>query len=194
MSIGAFIRAAVLPPLVLLALGGCATPGEPATVGSAPAAGSEAEQLAVALVQADEAFAAGDRTRLASALQRFDTLGGRPVEQGGEDLRQWRAAAPGTVPMRGRTLGPGYRSGRLPAGQSEQIEQVFLSGQRASVAVSAPGGAQLSLQVQDRRDAAVCGKQGNPSHCQWVPTFTDRYRIRIANPGRSEVRYYLVVE
>lgn len=193
MNIGSQICAAGLPLLGACALGACAAHAGADSVASA-SSGSSAERLAVVLVEADEAFAARDTRLLTAALQRFDALGGRPAEQGGDELRLWRAALPQTAPMRGRTLGPGYRSGRLSAGQSEQIEQVFLSGQRASVAVSAPGGVQLSLQVQDRRDAAVCGKEGNPSHCQWVPTFTDRYRIRIANPGRTDVRYYLVVE
>ena len=95
--------------------------------------------------------------------------------------------------MRGRPLGPGFRSGSLPPGESEQLEQVFLSGKRASVALSAPSGARLKLEVADRSQEAVCGKEGNPTHCQWVPLFTDRYRIRIVNPGRTEVRYFLVV-
>jgi hypothetical protein len=95
--------------------------------------------------------------------------------------------------MRGRSLGPGYRSGQLRAGRSEQLEQVFLSGTRASVALSAPSGARLRLEVQDRSDDAVCGKEGNPNHCQWVPLFTGRYRIRIVNPGATAVRYFLVV-
>ena len=70
---------------------------------------------------------------------------------------------------------------------------MFLSGKRASVALSAPSGARLKLEVEDRSEEAVCGKEGNPNHCQWVPLFTDRYRIRIINPGATSVRYFLVV-
>ena len=96
--------------------------------------------------------------------------------------------------MRGRPLGPGYRSGQVSPGSSEQIEQVFLSGKRASVALSIPGRGQLTLQVQNGREEPVCGNEGTTSHCQWVPIFTDRYRIKIANPGRTAVRYFLVVQ
>ena len=96
--------------------------------------------------------------------------------------------------MRGRPLGPGYRSGEVSPGGSEQIEQVFLSGKRASVALSIPGRGQLTLHVQNGREEPVCGQAGTASRCQWVPVFTDRYRIKIANPGRTAVRYFLVVQ
>ena len=109
-------------------------------------------------------------------------------------MGEWRQAVAQNPPMRGRPLGPGFRSGRLSPGSSELLEQVFLSGKRASVALTAPNNARLTLEVQDRREAEVCGREGNPSHCQWVPLFTDRYRIRIANPGPAAVKYFLVVE
>ncbi len=184
-------------PIAALALAGCASApdccSQPES-SSSVAASSVAERLVVALVDADLAFARGDKGRLTEALRRIDSLGGRPLDQTSSDIREWRQAADQAPPMRGRTLGPGYRSGRVSAGGTEQIEQVFLSGKRASVALSFPGGGRLSLQVQNGREEAVCGKESNPSHCQWVPIFTDRYRIRIANPGETAVRYFLVIE
>jgi hypothetical protein len=197
MKIGSDICAVLLVPFMLV-LAGCASPadccGDPESSGEAAVPASDAERLAMVLVDADQAFARGDKDRLTDALRRFDALGGQSLDENAADLQQWRQAVTQTPPMRGRTLGPGYRSGQLSAGSSESMEQVFLSGKRASVAVSAPGMAKLTLEVQGRRDEAVCGKHGNPSHCQWVPVFTDRYRIRIANPGKTAVRYYLVVE
>lgn len=194
MKIGGWIRGAWLP-LACGALAACAATTES---GGGFAVASEAdlsntERLALALVEADAAFASGDKVRLADALRRFDALGGRPLDGDTIELDRWRQAVNQQPPMRGRSLGPGYRSGQLSPGRSELLEQVFLSGTRASVALSAPSGARLRLEVQDRRDEAVCGKEGNPNHCQWVPLFTDRYRIRIVNPGETAVRYFLVV-
>jgi hypothetical protein len=195
-KVGFLVRTAPIVALAL-ALAACTSAADccsqPASTPSVTA-GSVAERLAVALIEADLAFARGDKDRLTDALRQIDALGGRPFDETSPELLQWRQAVSQAPPMRGRTLGPGYRSGQVSAGSSEQIEQVFLSGKRASVALSFPGGGRLSLHVQNGRDEAVCGKEGNPSHCQWVPIFTDRYRIKIANPGRSAVRYFLVVE
>jgi hypothetical protein len=182
--------------LALVALAGCVSTtdccSQPASTTAAPA--SDAERLAIALADADSAFQRSDKDRLTEALRRIDALGGTPLDGNSPELAQWRQAANQTPPMRGRPLGPGYRSGQVPPGSSEQIEQVFLSGKRASVALSIPGRGHLTLHVQNGRDEPVCGKEGNASHCQWVPIFTDRYRIRIANPGRTAVRYFLVVQ
>lgn len=179
-----------------LALTGCASTtdccAEPASTAAAPE--SDAERLALALADADRAYLRSDMAGLTGALRRIDALGGRPLDEASPELAQWRQAANQEPPMRGSPLGPGYRSGEVSPGGSEQIEQVFLSGKRASVALSIPGRGQLSLQVHDGREEPVCGKEGTASRCQWVPVFTDRYRIRIANPGRAPVRYFLVVQ
>lgn len=176
--------------LAVLVLAGCHRQLE----STAAAPSSDAERLALALTDADSAFQRSDKDRLTEALRRIDALGGKPLDEASPELRQWRQAAGQAPPMRGRPLGPGYRSGQVSPGSSEQIEQVFLSGKRASVALSIPGRGQLTLQVQNGREEPVCGKEGTTSHCQWVPIFTDRYRIKIANPGRTAVRYFLVVQ
>jgi hypothetical protein len=183
-----------------LALGGCAATQEAA----APVAGrerlapgaSDAEQVALALADAERAQANGERSRLARALARLEALGARPLDEPAADpAAERRRAGSGAVPpMRGRPLGPGYRSGRLAPGASEHIEQVFLSGERASIALSALSETGLKLQVHDRRAAQVCGRAGTPSHCRWVPTFTERYRIKVENPGSRPARYFLVIE
>ncbi len=194
MKLTSQVLAAALAPL---ALTGCASSAadccsQPDSTATVPA--SDTERLAVALVDADLAYTRGEWDRLTDALRRIDALGGRPLDEASPELRQWHQAAGQAPPMRGRPLGPGYRSGQVSPGSSEQIEQVFLSGKRASVALSIPGRGQLTLQVQNGRDEPICGKEGAASHCQWVPVFTDRYRIRIANPGRTAVRYFLVVK
>ena len=195
MSLGSRSPIAFIAPIVF-AVAGCAASAGPegAAAGAVVAPASDAERLAVALADADMAYAGRDRERLADALRRVDALGGKPMDGESPDLAQWRQAVAQNPPMRGRPLGPGFRSGRLSPGSSELLEQVFLSGKRASVALTAPNNARLTLEVQDRREAEVCGREGNPSHCQWVPLFTDRSRIRIANPGPAAVKYFLVVE
>lgn len=176
---------------------GCADDGTRA-LSSAPAndatPASPAEQLAQALAEAERAFGRGDETALTAALRRIDALGAAPFDDETNELRRWRAAAAASPPMRGRPLGPGFRSGELSPGASEQIEQVFLSGERASVALSSPGAGRLTLEVQDRREEPVCSRGGKSNHCQWVPVFTERYRIRVANPGNESARYFLVIE
>jgi hypothetical protein len=167
----------------------------PPPTGGAPG-GSNAEQVALALADADLAHAAAETGRLSDALERLGALGAKPLDGASPDpVPQWRLRAPSVRPPdRGKPIGPGYRSGQLSPGASEHIERVFLSGERASIALSSPGGAWLKLEVQDRRAGQVCGRAGTPSHCQWVPTFTERYRIKVENSGSRPVRYFLVIE
>jgi hypothetical protein len=192
MNLTSRLLAVALAPITLA---GCISTdccSQPVNAAAAPT--TDAERLAIALADGDSAFRRSDKAGLTEALRRIDALGGRPFDEASPDLRQWRQAANQEPPMRGRPLGPGYRSGLVSPGSSELIEQVFLSGKRASVALSIPGRGRLTLQVQNGRDEPVCGKESNASHCQWVPIFTDRYRIKIANPGRTAVRYFLVVQ
>jgi hypothetical protein len=193
MNLGSLVCVTAL--LSAFALASCVSPNDAQSAStSAAALSSDAGRLAVALADADAAFARNDRERLAEALRRVDALGGKPLDASSPELARWRQATVQDPPMRGRPLGPGFRSGELSPGSSEQLEQVFLSGKRASVALTAPNNARLKLEIQDRHDAAVCGREGNPSQCQWVPVFTDRYRIRVANPGTAPVKYFLVVD
>ena len=110
-------------------------------------------------------------------------------------LLAWRAqsGAP-PIPMRGRTLGRGYRSGTITPGSNTVIEQTFLSGQKASIALAAADGKVLGLSVLDAKDQPVCREQSQRTSCSWVPLFTQRHTIRLRNPGPGEVRYYLVID
>ncbi len=189
-------RANILVP-ALLAFSGCA-----ASPGAAPQAeaGSprtvEAEQVAIALAEADAAYAAGDRARLTQALRVIRASGAAPAEgESWDPVPAWnRLAADQAVPTRGTALGPGYRSGKLEAGKSASIEQIFLSGEQARIVLSAPGKAPLNLRVRNAKKQDVCDQSGTPNHCQWVPLFTERYSIVISNPGDIPARYYLVVK
>ena len=188
---------------VPLALIGCtagagseATPVSTAKPQAMPLADTDAEQLALALAAADNAADARDTALLGRAVHMIDALGGKAMETADADpLPKWRGMLTGDQkPMRGRPLGPGYRSGNVSPGGSEQIEQLFLSGKRATIALSSPGKQQLTLRVKDAKHESVCRPGKTTTRCQWVPVFTQRYTIEIANTGRKSARYYLVVD
>ncbi len=160
---------------------------EPATNGA---------RLALALAAADRAAEAGDRDALEQSLAAIDRLGGKPADDAARSrFETWVAQRPvGAIPFRGRALGPGYRTGTIGAGETKDIEQTFLSGQRASIALSSPNGRTLRLGVTTSKEKPVCRKLAAQSSCNWVPVFTDRHHITVSNPGRAEARYYLVIE
>lgn len=156
----------------------------------------QADSLAEYLAVADDAATIGDQQRLALALQRIDARRARPLNDAGEKaLEDWRTVA-GVQgpPMRGRTLGPGFSSGTLGPGQKTMIEQTFLSGQRASIDVSSVGQAQLTLAVKRRDNSTVCTEHARRNQCNWVPMYTERHSIELRNPGKSKVRYYIVID
>ncbi|MDM7955267.1 hypothetical protein [Blastomonas sp.] len=163
-----------------------AMPSDPATV-----------RVANALVQADRAARSGDNAALTSPLATISALGAHPLDTAAQStLALWQAKAPPDTapPLRGRTLGPGYRHGTLKAGGDLQIEQTFLSGQKASIVLSSPDAAQLRLQVIDGASQAVCQHTAARPSCEWVPMFTQRHLIHVINPSRRKARFYLVVD
>lgn len=93
--------------------------------------------------------------------------------------------------VRGRLLGRGYQLGWIEAGAELKMEQQFLAGQPATVAVTAPGAAPLVLTVAEPGEQPVCRAARG---CRWRPIYTQRYAITLRNPGATRVRYYLIVE
>lgn len=189
---GAFMAALVM-------LAGCQTAGEmPVALTSAePAADAQpAEQIAYALARASQADAAGDTRTLADMLARIDALGARPASAAEEQLLDgWQQRAdPGAPPLRGRLHGPGFQTGWIAPGSAVDIEQTFLSGQRASIALEATSGPPLALAVEDGNAHEICAQASRRSTCRWVPVFTQRHRIRLANPGPGRAHYHLVME
>jgi len=187
---------AILIPACLLAAG-CA----PAVVGTAlfevpGAPQTPQERLADALAAADRAAEESDQAALAAALADIEALGGWSEDPADEArLAAWRAQSGASpAPMRGRTLGRGYRSGTITPGSNTVIEQTFLSGQKASIALSAADGKVLGLSVLDGQDQPVCREQSQRTSCSWIPLFTQRHTIRLRNPGPGAVRYYLVID
>lgn len=192
------MRLAAFASFAVFALAGCAGLSRnpsPVAVSSSSNA-SSAAVLADALAAADRADGAGDDAGLGRAMATINARDARPLDPSGTaQLARWQSRSPYTPPpLRGRTLGPGFRKGTLAAGSEFVIEQTFLSGQKASVALSTPDGARLGLQVIDSAAKPVCQSAAKTPACEWIPIFTQRHVIRLTNPGRREVRFYLVIE
>lgn len=181
---------------VLLTLSACAAPGAPPPASAAdPAASSPAGRLAADLAAADAAFAAGETVRLAAMLPRIEREGPRALDADAADpVAAWRAAVPdASPPLRGRALGPGYVHGKLQAGAATSLDQLFLSGQAASVAARATPRQAIRLRIFDAEGKLVCDHAPTPD-CRFTPIFTQRYRIELRNSGAQSVSYYLVVD
>ncbi|MDE2595238.1 MAG: hypothetical protein KGL44_00020 [Sphingomonadales bacterium] len=191
------MRALAFGLSALIALTGCAASAQSDPMATTPATPlSRGEMLAGALAQAASAEQAGDRRALSHAVGVIDRLGAHPLDGADDAVSPWRTVALQDMPpLRGRPLGPGYRSGRIPAGGTESISQLFLSGTGASIALSAPNGGRVAMRVIDPQAKTVCkGEANHGGTCRWVPLFTQRYTIEVANLGAEDVRYFLVVE
>jgi hypothetical protein len=155
------------------------------------------ERVALALASAQSAQGRSDRDGLAQALGVIDRSGARPLDgwRGNDPVPAWRALVPADqAPLRGSPLGPGYRAGKAMPGRSESFEQVFLSGKKASIALSTPGDSPLTLQVLDADRRPVCSTVDPRRACRWIPLFTQRYVIEVRNSGSRVADYFLVVE
>lgn len=160
----------------------------------APALG---ERVALALSSAQTAQTRADSAALAQALGVIERAGARPLDdwKGEDPVPVWRALVhESPSPLRGSPLGPGYRAGKAAPGRSDSFEQVFLSGKKASIALSTPSDTPLSLQVLDADRRPVCSTADARRACRWVPLFTQRYVIEVRNGGNRVAEYFLVVE
>ena len=181
--------------MALTLLSGCAAPR--AVEGNGNAIASPASRLARDMLAADAAFETGDRAALADAVLGIVRQGSRPLDADAPDpVLRWRAALPDAgPPVRGRALGPGYVRGTLAPGAARRMDQLFLSGQAATVAANSRPQKDLRLKIFDGAGKLVCDR--SPAHtrdCRFTPVFTQRYRIEIVNGGAATVHYYLVVD
>lgn len=147
-----------------------------------------------ALAVGSQAAEIGDRTRLHSAAVALRMSGAQPVA--GDDvaalwLRRTRSHEP--TPDRDRALGPGYRALALNGGDSATFEQTFLAGQRARIAVIPVRRSAFTLSVSDG-SARTCEGSPRLPRCDWVPSYTSRFSIRIANPAAGRGQYFVVVK
>lgn len=190
---------AALALALALALAGCAgAASAPDALAAAPApAKPRAEQLAEALVLAESAEQRGDAAALGKAALVIDRLNAEAqTPDDAEALSRWRAALPADAAplLRGRALGPGYRSAVLMPGAATQLSQTFLGGRSAQIVVRIAQGSALKLMVRDQAMREVCRANRNPAQCQWVPLYTQRHSIEVVNTGREVSRIYIVFD
>jgi hypothetical protein len=156
----------------------------------------EVETAAKLLALADNE-GEGVSHRRAAAVQALDRLGVEVLEGTDEDpLAQWRAEVPDdpAKPLRGRLLGPAYKSGTLSPGEALSTQQLFDGGKQARVTLSGAQSAPLAVTVEDNSDRTICRTEpGNPRSCRWTPPFSSRYEIIVRNDGDKPTRYYLVI-
>ncbi len=178
-----------------LALAACAGHPPEAPLTSAEFMGAdEVETAALLLAIAEDAGGPASKRRI-DAVRALNGLGVKAAD--GEDpLGQWRAQLPPSeaAPLRGRMLGPAYRSGTLRPGESLETDQLFEGGRQARVTFSAAMQAPLTVRVADGTQREVCRTDpSNPCSCRWTPPFSARYSIRAENQGKEAVRYFMVI-
>lgn len=182
-------------------LAGCAGSPPPPPAANAETAPQKdlarAEQLAGALLLADRAEHSGDAAALGKAALLIDQLAPQPQTEGdAETLRRWRTALPaGAQPLlRGRALGPAYRSAVLMPGAATRLNQTFLGGRSARIVVKVVEGSALKVMVRDQSEIEVCRAERPPFNCRWVPLYTERHNIEIVNTGGAVVRFFIVFD
>lgn len=189
-----------LPILSALAwLAGCAAPGgvEPAVPVQAVAPADRAERVAEALVLAARAERAQDPATLAQAAARLERLGAKPDTAADQAaMGRWLASLPADAqPMRGRALGPAYRSAALASGATTQLNQTFLGGRSAQIVLRVSRGPTPKLVVRDQSARPVCKPvTDDPVKCRWVPLYTQRHSIEIVNTGPQVSEFYIVFD
>ena len=142
--------------------------------------------LLASLEAADKRPSHRSVAKRAAALRTLDRLGARPLDKADT------LAAADDKPFRGRVLGPAWQRGWLDGGAEMKIEQQFLAGQAASIAVAGAPAAPLTLTVAEPGERPVCRDAARA--CRWMPLYTQRYAITLRNAGAARVRYYLVLD
>lgn len=94
-------------------------------------------------------------------------------------------------PFPAGVTGRGFVSGWIEAGAELKMEQQFLAGRPAAVAVRTAPGAPLALTVAEAGAVPVCREA--TGGCRWLPEYAGRYAIRLRNPGAARVRYVLML-
>lgn len=181
--------------VLVVALAACAgQPQEPALNSAEFVGADDVETAALLLAIAEDAGGPASRRRVA-AVQVLDRLGVKH-DQGEDPLATWRAQLPpsDTPPLRGRMLGPAYRSGTLRPGESLETDQLFEGGRPAKVTFSAAMQAPLTVRIADGTAREVCRTDpSNPCSCRWTPPYSGRYSIKAENKGKESVRYFMVI-
>ena len=142
-----------------------------------------------------------DAKALRSAAQILQSLGARPDPSQNDDLTsRWASQAKSIDPLavlpvfRGRALGPSYKKGTVSAVSTVSTDQIFLAGKKASVALVPVSSKPVSIRISDGQGKNICNRStsSKPANCEWLPLFTERYRINIHTSASQPVTYYLV--
>lgn len=199
------LRAA--PLLLVASIASVACAHQPQASDASTAAVEQADpahaRLAQVLREGLQAQARGEdgADALLSAANRLYALGAHPADGGSDLAGAWRSEAlaagakPVSPPMRGRALGAAYARGSLAAGARNAIRQVFLAGQAASVTVVPLSEQPIEVAIGPESKAGICARKATrpQANCRWVPGFTERYVIELANSGSQPVDYFLIV-
>ena len=163
---------------------------------------ADAESVGDIMTRGFMAQASGDGEELYNAAMALQSVGAHP-ETGTDDLaRQWMKQAadlgvrmPVIYASRGRTLGPGYRQGRVGANGQFRTHQAFNAGQRAEIVLVPMDDAPLSLDVVDDEGSQICSVAPSTRNlgCRWVPSFTGRSDIEVTNENDHPVNFYIVL-
>lgn len=178
-----------------LALSPASSPGA-AQEGTRGLASGQVESVAEALLIAAQAERAQDGAALARAALQLERLGATPQTDGDvAAMKRWRASLPAdAAPMRGRALGPAYRSAALDPGGTTQLNQTFLGGRSAQIVLRVSRGPVPRLVVRDQSGRQVCAVGDDPVKCRWVPLYTQRHRIEIVNSGPELSEFFIVFD
>ena len=181
--------------MLALALSACAANASPVS-SAANEPSQRSDRLAEALANADAAASEGDAAALAQALRTIERLDAKPLTDADESaLDGWKAtSAQNEAPMRGRTLGPAYRSGSVTAGKMAVITQTFYGGSPANVSLRVADGSALKIRITDKANRNVCERSAREASCRWMPLYTQVHRIELVNDREQNARYYIVFD
>lgn len=158
---------------------------------------TRAQRTAMALAQAEAAYEAGEKDRLADLVAALSASGVKPMDKSEPNrIAMWQSAAGSTTPpFRGRLLGPAYVRGQLAPGETWRSAQTFKSGEASTLSVSHKGRGPIRMNVRDAKERAVCKPGGMKAPpCQFTPMFTQRYNIELTNEGAEDAVYFLVFD
>ena len=171
-----------------------------AIIAYSTAASAEVSPARLVLQAGLRAQAAGNGPDLMRAAEDLDHLGAHPADGTADLAAEWRRQAEvlgvsvTNRPLRGRTLGPAYKKGRIAAHSIFTTRQTFNAGQKAEVSVVTAENILLDLSVNDDGDSEACHLTiaGGAASCGWVPVWTGAYVIHIENSADSDAAFYLV--
>ncbi|WP_430429726.1 hypothetical protein [Parasphingorhabdus sp.] len=196
--------------LVLAFCAACTHLPPAGSIASAPVAavGEDADprssvmRTANAIAQGEAALRSDQADSLMRAAQILAAVGARPADSNADNLADtWAQIASRQNPQlvapiyRGRLLGPAYKSGTITGNGSIVIEQLFLAGKKATVALVPAAASKLTIHVKNGNGEPICVKPKvkEKASCQWLPVFTDRFEIRVQNQSQTSVKYHLVL-